>query len=642
MESAPRTKDPPEKGLRTAFLVVAVGAILFYTLPLAARHLRMPAGDDALFYVVSLRSVARLGLADPQLAVRPAFPLVGSVLATVTGSNAWTMAVAAPIAFAVGTGLASAAVAARWRLRGPGLAVFAFLAAASGVVSRLVAGKVENGMALWLMAAILAVAVWGGPSIGLRRATPVAALMCAAMLVEWPLAVTFTAILGAAWVVSWLVGRRASATSGGVEASETTLRLLVLASLAGLGVGALAAFVWSGAGLGAGIQNLPPGYRFGGRLRDEVSLARPLVTAPLVVLGAWVAAGRERRPPALTVVLSVWLVGTVAVLGAGWLRVPGPTYRVLLIALPFALATSAAWLFPLAGRRRRAATDGRVAPRGVRLIRAGLAVVLGAAALIPGVLFWWKATLGTPTSVEQLAEVTAASWYARSLPGGGPVVLVIGKVKLPFTQSLLYGRMAQSVGVPGEPTPVLVFVGNADDALGGRPSTGAGPGENAVLNGLFRQVGPALAAGAPILSGRVLDPSGFAAATAAGAPTIGGDAVAVARGPDPPPGMEAAIHVEPVATWPRLSAVALLVLAILTAIGLGWSTLSLPSSSPGIRLLLAPAFGAAALTGVALVLVHAGVQPSGAGAWVALGIGLAGSGGAWWAARRGSALRSPR
>jgi hypothetical protein len=49
---------------------------------------------------------------DPQLAVRPAFPLVGSVLATVTGSNAWTMAVAAPIAFAVGTGLASAAIAA--------------------------------------------------------------------------------------------------------------------------------------------------------------------------------------------------------------------------------------------------------------------------------------------------------------------------------------------------------------------------------------------------------------------------------------------------------------------------------------------------------------------------------------------------
>ena len=251
---------PGRQGLSVAaFVVASVGAVLFYTFAYASRHLHMPAGDDALFYVVGLRSVAQLGLADPQLAVRPAFPLVGSVLATVTGSSAWTMAVAAPIAFAAGTGLASAAIAARWRLRGPGLAAFAFLAATSVVVARLVAGKVENGMALWLMAAILAVAVWGGRNVGVRRGVPVAALMCVATLVEWPLALTFTAILAAAWVLSWLVGRRADARGSGIEQSETTLRLLLLASLAGLAVGALVAFVWSGAGPGAGIENLPPG-----------------------------------------------------------------------------------------------------------------------------------------------------------------------------------------------------------------------------------------------------------------------------------------------------------------------------------------------------------------------------------------------
>jgi hypothetical protein len=118
---------PGRQGLSVAaFVVASVGAVLFYTFAYASRHLHMPAGDDALFYVVGLRSVARLGLMDPQLAVRPAFPLVGSVLATVTGSDAWTMAVAAPIAFGRHRpGLA--AIAARWRPRGAGLAAFAFL-----------------------------------------------------------------------------------------------------------------------------------------------------------------------------------------------------------------------------------------------------------------------------------------------------------------------------------------------------------------------------------------------------------------------------------------------------------------------------------------------------------------------------------
>jgi hypothetical protein len=630
---------PGRQGLSVAaFVVASVGAVLFYALAYASRHLHMPAGDDALFYVVGLRSVAQLGLVDPQLAVRPAFPLVGSVLATVTGSDAWTMAVAAPIAFAAGTGLASAAIAARWRLRGPGLGAFAFLAATSVVVARLVAGKVENGMALWLMAAVLAVAVWGGPNVGVRRGVPVAALMCVATLVEWPLAVTFTAILAAAWVLSWLVGRRAGARGSGIEASETTLRLLILASLAGLAVGALVAFLWSGAGPGAGIQNLPPGYRYGARLRDELSLARPWLTAVLVAAGLWVAIGRERRPPALTVVLLLWLAATVAVLSAGWLGFPGPTYRVLLIALPIALAASAAPFLPLAGGGRGRETRIAVS-RPIAWLLAG---ALAAAALVPGALFWWRATLGTPTSVEQLAEVTAAARYARSLPGDGPVVLVIGRTQLPFAESLLYSRMAQSVSPPNRSSRVLVFVGRAQDALAGRPSTGVGPGEDAVLRTLFQKVGPALAAGSPVLSGRALDPDGYASAVADGASTIDGESVAITRGTLPAASLGAAIRVEPVPEWPRLSAVSLLVLTLLTAIGLGWSRFSLPSSPPAISWLLAPAFGAGALTLIALVLVHAGVRPSGAGAWGELGLALAASGSAWWAARRRAAVPTPR
>jgi hypothetical protein len=632
---------------------VAVAGVLFYTLAFGYRNLRMPAGDDGMFYVVSLRSVARLGLADPQIAARSGFPLVGSVLGAVTRSSPWATAVGAPIAFAAATGFAAAAIARRWRLQGPGLAAFAFLAGTSGVIARLVAGKVENLMALWLMAAVLAAVVWGGRRSDplavltgrrtgwdrLARGAPVAALLCAMTLVEWPLALIFTAILAASWVLSWLVGRRANSTGGGIEDSETTLRLLVLASLAGVGIGLLASFVWNGVGPGSGIQNLPPGYRYGARLREELSLARPWVTGPLAAVGLWVAAGRERRPPALTVVLSVWLMGIVAVLVAGWVGVPGPTYRALTIALPVALAASAAPLFPFAGPGQGRRPKVSSLPRWCAVVAA---TGLAAASLVPGALFWWRATLGTPTSVEQFGEVSAVARYAQSLPAGGPVVLVVGRIRLPFAESLLYSRMAASVLPPGEPGHVLVFVGRAQDALAGRPSTGRGPGEDDVLRRLFPDVEPALASGCPILSGRDLDPDGYRSAANAGAPLIGGRSVAVVRGPSPGEGQSSAIGVAPVPTWPVLTGISLLMLAVLGAAGLGWSALWLPAAPREIRLLLAPAFGGASLAVIALILVHAGVRPSGGGAWAALALSVVAGGGAWARARREAALRSPQ
>ena len=52
-------------------------SILFYTVPFGVRGLRMPVGDDSLFYVVVLQRVPHLGIADPQVAARPAYPLLG-------------------------------------------------------------------------------------------------------------------------------------------------------------------------------------------------------------------------------------------------------------------------------------------------------------------------------------------------------------------------------------------------------------------------------------------------------------------------------------------------------------------------------------------------------------------------------------
>src|SRR5690348_2173039 len=143
--------SPPDAGASRRALLwplalagVALASILFYVVPFGVRGLHMPVGDDSLFYVVVHQRVPLLGIADPQVAARPAYPLLGAVLRVLTGANSWAMSEVAPIAFAACTGLAAAAIATRWWLRGGGVAAFAFLAATSGVISRLVAGKIEN------------------------------------------------------------------------------------------------------------------------------------------------------------------------------------------------------------------------------------------------------------------------------------------------------------------------------------------------------------------------------------------------------------------------------------------------------------------------------------------------------------------
>ncbi|HXY73145.1 MAG TPA: hypothetical protein VEM41_11420, partial [Actinomycetota bacterium] len=528
----PPTVERSRRSLRdgsglAAALVAGISALAFYLVAFGLRDIRMPPGDDSMYWVLVLRLTGKMGLIGPQLAARPIFPLVGSVLGTATGASAWTVAAVAPIVFAAATGLAGAAVAARWGLRGWRLGLFGFLAGVSGVLARLVAGKDENLMALWLMAAALAVPAWSAGGMRDRRSRSglaAAAVLVAVMtMVEWPLAATFAAIVAAAWATAGLAARRRAEPQGPTPAAEPPLRAFVLAAVAGLAVGAIAIVLVDRTGPGSGIANLPPDYRYSARLRDELSLIWPWLTGALTVLGVAAAWGRERRPPSLSVVSLVWLVGTAAVVAAGWLGTPGPTYRALTVALPVALAAAAAAFLPLLPRR---GSSGRPPIRNA-LARGALAVAIGAASLVPGVSLWWHAQLGTPTSPGQVAEMTAAVRYAAALPGRGPVVLVLGRPILPFAESLLYQRMAEAVATPNADPRVLVFVGRAADALAGRPSAGEGPEEARVFRELFAPLRPALASGAPILSGRLLDPDGYAEARRAGAPTLGGGILAV-------------------------------------------------------------------------------------------------------------------
>jgi len=104
-------------------------------------------------------------------------------------------------------------------------------------------------------------------------------------LVEWPLASRSPQSSSSVGVV-WLAAGGAHAVGGGIESSELPCAA-VLASWPAWRSAWLVAFVVDARrSRRAGIQNLPPGFRYGARLRDELSLARPFWTAPLLVVGS--------------------------------------------------------------------------------------------------------------------------------------------------------------------------------------------------------------------------------------------------------------------------------------------------------------------------------------------------------------------
>ena len=101
-------------------LLAAAGAVVVcYVLPYVS-HLQIPPGDDATFYVGAIRDVGKLGLVDPQVAARPAYPLLGAMLGSISGTSPWVVTAGLPIALVVALGFAAAALASRWGLGGTG------------------------------------------------------------------------------------------------------------------------------------------------------------------------------------------------------------------------------------------------------------------------------------------------------------------------------------------------------------------------------------------------------------------------------------------------------------------------------------------------------------------------------------------
>jgi hypothetical protein len=660
------TPTPDRRRDLVAATLACIVVIAFFAVAFGIRQFDVPVGDDSYFYVYAIRAAGRFGLADTHISARPAYPLTASTLASVIRSSPWATAVALPFSMAAATGLAAAALAARWGVRRWAGGTFALLTSLSIVIARLVAGRSENLMTVWLLIAALGVAVWGG---GRKAGVAAALLLLGAGLTEWPFLAAFLAILG----ITLLVDRLAGRTDGPVRAVAASVRrarravgrrlrewrrtrrlarllaspapppapepvpavgfsLSEIALVAGVATAGVAFVVFGlhDTGPADAIQRLPPSTRFLPRLLAELANAWAVPSLVSVLVGWWIAV---RLAPAgaraVRRLLSVWLAITAVVLAFGLTGVPLPTYRALTFAAPVALAVAASPILPLAEAARERS-------RSQRMRWAVAAIGLAALALLPPTMMWYR-TFNRRTTPEQLAQIAAAGRYVATLPDDQSVVLVLDDPDV--LRAYLYPRVIEAVVPPSRRARILVLPGRTEDALAGRPTIRGDETLRAVTRSLFDRIRPALEAGAPILVARDFDSSAFGAARIAGAPLVG-EGIAVVRGPPPDPALaeQTSGQIVPLPPWWVLLFQAAGFLALLVGCGLGWARLAVPEAGALVHVGLAPAFGGAILAVLTVAVVNAGIAPwGGAGPPVVAGaLALSAVVGLWPTTRRRS------
>jgi hypothetical protein len=511
---------------------------------------------------------------------------------------------------AAGVGLAGWALAARWGVRRWGAGLFVVLAAVCVIVGRLVAGRSENFLTLWLLAGALGVAAWDD---GWKGKVGAGLLIFVAGLTEWPFLAAFLVILACALLVSWAADRWNGRGERGFHAGDghakgaggahprgpgvLTLRDLAVVSLVASAAAALVVFVWNGTTPADAIQALPPSSRYEFFLRDTLPEYFPVVTAALTLIGWWAA--RRRSSPELEpsrLLLTTWAIITALVVGVGLAGAPLPTYRALMFALPVVLALAAA---PLLSAGTAATATGKR-----RATSVALAALLAGGVLVPGALLWYRG-FRPRTTAEALGQIARAGEYAAALGPGQAVVITYGDSDV--LKAFLYRRVLEAVLPAVLRERLLIFPGTGRDALAGRVVPSGDPSVQAAIRELFAEVRPRLEAGAPIVAARNLDSSGFHEGTRRGSPMMGEDIV-ILRGP--PPAEDLADRptepLVPLPTWWVLLLQSSFMLGVLILSGLGWAGFLVPRAPAAVRIALAPVFGVAALSMASLLAVRAG------------------------------------
>jgi hypothetical protein len=430
-------------------------------------------------------------------------------------------------------------------------------------------------------------------------------------------------ILTAAAVVAWMLepehGWRSDAGR-------------VLAALAGSGVVVGAGLLSMFAGLPrlsvdtskdgflrrAGLdESLKANYRQ--RFRGSIRRFAPWVTLPLAAIGALQVHGFTRR------FLVAWAAFTVVGVPVGIVTGWFPPERVLTFgfALPILAAQGMTWMWERTEPRRWLAVASTTA----------LVVLFAVPAIdtqrdqIPFV------------SPEEIAASTLAGRIAATLPPGTPLVFVVDDPDRVLTFKATHvANFARAAVPPDRADDVYVFVGRLEDLFAGRPTVRGEPEYDALSRITLSDLPPGgevfvapqwNLAHRPLVDERLetwvdaQDPAGrpgVRSSVEGSRPLPVGDDELAPSSPE------------------TIALTALAVLALLWAIGAGWSRWAFDDRVAALA--AAPAFGVATLTVAALALERAGVALDG---WwgPTLASVLAGVGGYALRVVQGKAIEDP-
>jgi hypothetical protein len=341
--------------------------------------------------------------------------------------------------------------------------------------------------------------------------------------------------------------------------------------------------------------------RYAGDLKLPLLLAAAVAGAVV----AWFARARGRRRRTALLVLYSWAsVGVAGVVAYRWLGIPIPAYRLLLAALglSFLVAALLASVPALIGRAvARAASASRTIRAAAAAVGAVI-VTVGLVATTWGTYDLWRQR--TPSFTEEQArQAAAAGWYLERHPNGPAIIVVtspaVGKME----------RDVRSMLPPSQIARPQLFVGAVADLLIGAATPAESRRFTAASERTFEDVQPLLSRNPIIIA---LSAFGRSFGRIPGHAIAPG--VIVVRGPATGPQTAPAVDVYPGNA--RVVADALLVLALLSIIGLGWSRRLVGPRRLAVAC-VAPAIGLSALALFGVVLGIAGV-PLGGGWAVAI------------------------
>lgn len=551
-------------------MVVPVGVIAaIYLTPFAADPSKMPFGVDTSGYIWRVNVVHDLGIgsltpeatnAPRPLGDRPGYPIVLSLLRSVTGLSSLSLMWLTPALFASALGLAAGSLASDGALeRRSRSGAVAIAVGGSAFVAWTAVGYATN-LALDVVAMAAAVmtlevargrrGVWGG-----------AILLASGVLMHWMFATLFIVLLGFVAFVQLVLPR-------GDTADPRRLAIKRLAAMLALGVVLGAAGLLLAPQAPGRLPGVDPGERAPAR-KMEVrlpALALPL-TLPLAGLGsALLALDRRRGRRNAAVLLAVW--SSVAIVSlVGWflldLRLPPYRGAAFAIAIPAAIVLGA---FAAADRSER---SGR---RGVALVAVSFGLVATVGLAGTGASIWWSRE---PTlDAGELAQLRTLTSYLGSLPLETRVVILlkVHQQHPPFNRAwtmLPPERLRYVTMVAARVEP------NAPD-LGLPPAAWNQPGTVVVALDAYRKprdVGLSLGPGVHLISGPLPRD------------------VEVGVPPRAPPGIALAFQVA-------------ILLFVLLLTGGGWAALS---DLPVLGIVsVAPAFGLAILSCAGLVASRSG------------------------------------